>query len=181
VLAEEARWQLGLDRVLLMPTGEAPHKTIADDPGADVRGEMARLAAEAGDRLELSELELQREGPSYSYRTIEELVEADGEADVVWLMGADAALGLESWERPERVAALARLGIASRDGVERSDLDAVLARVGVSEDGAVAVQMPAIGVSSSDVRERVRAGRPIRHLVPAGVAELIEERGLYGG
>ena len=181
MLAEEARWQLGLERVLLMPTGIAPHKSIEDDPGAEVRGEMARLAAAAGEGLEVSELELRREGPSYAYATLEEMREAEPDVEPFWLMGADAALGLESWERPERVVALARLGIAARDGVIRADLDEVLARLGVEGDGAVAIDMPKIGISSSAIRERVKAGRPFAHLVPDGVAELIAERGLYGG
>jgi nicotinate-nucleotide adenylyltransferase len=178
VLAQEARAQLGLERVLLMPTGVAPHKTIADDPGAEVRGEMTRLAAGAGEGLEASDLELRREGPSYAFETLEELHSQRPETELVWLMGADAALGLESWERPERVVELARLAIAPRAGVMRSDLDDVLARLDARE---VAIEMPAIGVSSSSIRERVRDRRPIRHLVPDPVVELIEERGLYGG
>jgi nicotinate-nucleotide adenylyltransferase len=177
VLAQEARWQLGLERVLLMPTGVAPHKTIADDPGAEVRVEMARLAAAAADGVEVSDLELRREGPSYTYATLEALSEAEG-GELVWLMGADAALALESWRRPERVVELARLAIAPRADVMRADLDAVLERLGVVD--AATVEMPTVGVSSSAIRERVRAGRPIRHLVPDAVAGLIEERGLYG-
>jgi nicotinate-nucleotide adenylyltransferase len=178
VLAQEARWQLGLERVLLMPTGVAPHKEITEDPGADVRAEMARRAAAAADGLEVSEAEVRREGPSYAYETLEELRDSELDADLVWLMGADAALALESWRRPERVVELARLGIAPRAGVMRADLDAVLDRLGAK---AAAVEMPTIGVSSSAVRERVRDGRPIRHLVPDEVVEMIEERGLYGG
>jgi nicotinate-nucleotide adenylyltransferase len=179
VLAQEARAQLGLERVLLMPTGVAPHKTIADDPGAEVRAEMARRAAGATDGVEVSDIELRRDGPSYSYETLEALREGEPEAELVWLMGADAALALESWKRPERVVELARLGIAPRADVMRADLDAVLGRLGV--DGAAAVDMPTIGISSSAIRERVRDGRPIRHLVPDPVIELIEERGLYRG
>ncbi|HEX6117377.1 MAG TPA: nicotinate-nucleotide adenylyltransferase [Solirubrobacterales bacterium] len=181
VLAQEARWQLGLERVLLMPTGVAPHKTIADDPGAGVRAEMARLAAGAADGVEVSDLELRRDGPSYTYETLEALHGEEPEAELVWLMGADAALALESWRRPERVVELARLGIAPRAEVMRADLDEVLERLGAGAGEAAAVEMPAIGVSSSQVRERVREGRPIRHLVPDPVVELIEERGLYGG
>ena len=178
VLAQEARWQLGLERVLLMPTGVAPHKSIAEDPGSEVRAEMARLAAGTADGIESSDLELRREGPSYTYATLETLREEAPDAELVWLMGADAALALESWERPERVVELARLAIAPRAEVMRADLDEVLARIGAR---TVAIEMPTIGVSSSGVRARVRAGRPIRHLVPAPVVELIEGRGLYGG
>jgi nicotinate-nucleotide adenylyltransferase len=190
VLADEAASQLGLDAVLLVPTGIAPHKEIEDDPGAEVRAEMARLAAGAGEgaaaRLEVCELELRRTGPSYAYETLEALREERPHAELVWLMGADAALGLGSWKRPERIVELARLGIVAREGVMRSDLDEVLGRLGIDGErpgppGAVAVEMPTIGISSSAVRTRVREGRPIRHLVPEPVAGLIAERGLYGG
>ena len=173
--------QIGLDRVLLMPTGIPPHKEIADDPGAEVRAEMATAAAAGdGEWLEVSDLELRREGPSYAYETLEAL-QADGAGEMWWLMGADAALGLESWRRPERVVELAGLAIAAREGVMRADLEEVLARVGVRDGRVLAVEMPTIGVSSSAIRERVGAGRPIRHLVPDAVAEVIAERGLYGG
>ena len=179
MLAGEAAGQLGLDSVLLVPTGVAPHKRIEDDPGAEVRAEMARRAAAEGEGLEVSDVELRRDGPSYTYETLEGLRAERSGAELVWLMGADAALELESWRSPERVVGLARLGIAERDGVDPAALDDVLSRVGAT--GAARIEMPEIGISSSLVRERVRAGRPYAHLVPDGVAELIEREGLYGG
>jgi nicotinate-nucleotide adenylyltransferase len=172
VLAGEAAGQLGLERVLLVPTGVAPHKEIEEDPGAEVRAEMARMAAAGGERLEVADLELRREGPSYTFETLARLREERPQAELVWLMGADAALGLESWREPERIVELAR------DGVDRGALDGVLERLGA---GTARVDMPAIGISSSLVRERVRAGRPVAHLVPDGVAAFIEREGLYGG
>jgi nicotinate-nucleotide adenylyltransferase len=179
VLAGEAAGQLGLDSVVLVPTGVAPHKRIEDDPGAEVRAEMARRAAGDGDGLEVSELELTREGPSYTFETLEELRAERPDAELVLLMGADAALGLESWRRPERIVEAARLGIAERSGIDPAALDDVLARVGAAD--AARIAMPEIGISSSLIRERVRAGRRFAHLVPDGVAELIEGEGLYGG
>jgi nicotinate-nucleotide adenylyltransferase len=164
--------------VLLMPTGVAPHKTIDADPGADVRVEMARAAASVADGVEVSDLEVRRDGPSYTYETLEALRESEPEDELVWLMGADAAVALESWKRPERVVELARLAVAPRADVMRADLDAVLERLAV--DDAEAIEMPTVGVSSSEIRERVRTGRPIRHLVPDPVIDVIEERGLYG-
>ena len=165
--------------MLLVPTGVAPHKEIEEDPGAEARAEMARRAAEAGEGLEVSDLELRREGPSYSFETLAALREERPRAELVWLMGADAALELESWRRPERIVELAGLGIAERDGVDLAELEGVLSRLGA--DGATRVEMPTIGISSSLVRERARAGRPFAHLVPDGVAELIAREGFYGG
>jgi nicotinate-nucleotide adenylyltransferase len=180
VLAQEAASQLGLSMVLLVPTGRAPHKQIPDDPGGEVRVELAEAAAN-GELIEVERFEVDEAGrsgePSFTFRTLEALAgELDGE--LVWVMGADAATQLESWRSPERIVELARLAIAERRGVGRDDVDAVLARLG-GEAHADYVEMPEIGISSTMVRERVAAGRPIRYLVPDRVADVIERRGLY--
>jgi nicotinate-nucleotide adenylyltransferase len=180
-LAQAAVARLGLDELLLMPTGEAPHKQIEDDPGAGVRLEMARLAADGVSRVSISELETAREGPSYTYRTLELLSEERPDAELVLVMGADAAAGFEAWERPEMIVELARPAVAERDGVERRDVEAVMGRLGVDVGEGLFLEMPQVDVSSSMVRKRVAAGAAIGDLVPAGVAEFIEERGLYGG
>ena len=111
-LAQEALWQLDLAEVILVPTGVAPHKRIADDPGKELRMTMTRLAAADDSRFSVSALEVEREGPSYTYETLELLAEERGESDLVFVMGADAAVGLESWREPERVVGLARLAVA---------------------------------------------------------------------
>jgi nicotinate-nucleotide adenylyltransferase len=185
VLAQEAAVQLGLEEVLLVPTGVAPHKRIESDPGVELRLEMARRAAACAATLSVSELETAREGPSYTYRTLELLLEERPDADLVLVLGADAAVGLEDWRQPERIVELARLGIAERAGVDRSAVEAVIERLGASGEGsgreAAFIAMPQIGVSSSAIRARVREGLPIRFLVPQPVSELIAERGLYAG
>ncbi|HEV2790788.1 MAG TPA: nicotinate-nicotinamide nucleotide adenylyltransferase, partial [Solirubrobacterales bacterium] len=106
-LAQEAAWQLRLDEVVLVPTGDAPHKRIVDDPGRERRMEMTRLAAADDARFSVSSLEVDREGPSYTYETLEALAEERADTQLVFVMGADAAVGLESWRRPERVVELA--------------------------------------------------------------------------
>jgi nicotinate-nucleotide adenylyltransferase len=177
-LAQEALWQLGLDEVVLMPTGEAPHKRIVDDPGREQRLAMTRLAAADDARFSVSTLEVDRDGPSYTYETLELLAGERGDTDLVFVMGADAALGLESWREPRRVVELARLAIARRAGVSDPDVAAVLRSLG-AEDRATVLEMPQFGVSSSAVRERAAAGRPLRYLVPEPVARMIEEKGIY--
>jgi nicotinate-nucleotide adenylyltransferase len=178
VLAQESAAQLGLAEVLLVPTGEAPHKEIEDDPGREVRLEMVRLAAGTDERLGVSEVETRHEGPSYTYRTLELLQEERPEGELVLLMGTDAAAGLGEWRSPERIVELARLAVARRHGAGRREVEAVLERLGGIQR-ADFVEMPEIGVSSTMVRQRVAEGRPIRYLVPEAVATLIVERGLY--
>lgn len=177
-LAQEALWQLGLDEVVFVPTGEAPHKRIADEPGREARMEMTRLAAAEDPRFSVSALEVEREGPSYTYETLEELAKDRADTQLVFVMGADAAVGLESWRNPERVVELASLAVARRAGVSEADVVAVMRSLGC-EERATMLEMPQFGVSSSAVRERAKQGRPLRFLVPDAVASLIEERGLY--
>jgi nicotinate-nucleotide adenylyltransferase len=177
-LAQEALWQLGLEEVVLMPTGEAPHKRIADDPGREQRLAMTRLAAADDSRFSVSTLEVDRPGPSYTYETLELLASERGDSELVFVMGADAAVGLESWREPHRVTELARLAVARRAGVSDADVAAVMRSLG-ADGRATMLEMPQFGVSSSAVRERAAGGRPLRYLVPESVARFIEEKGIY--
>jgi len=177
-LAQEAFWQLGLDEVVLVPTGEAPHKEIADDPGREARMEMTRLAAAGDERFSVSPLEVDREGPSYAYETLEALAEERADRKLVFVMGADAAVGLGSWREPQRVVARASLAVARREDVSDDEVVAVARGLGC-EERMTMLDMPRFGVSSSAVRERARQGRPLRYLVPTPVAEHIEEKGIY--
>ena len=177
-LAQEALWQLGLDEVILVPTGTAPHKRIVDDPGREQRLAMTRLAAAEDPRLSVSTLEVEREGPSYTYETLQLLAGERGDTELVFVMGADAAVGLESWREPQRVTELARLAVARRAGVSDAEVAAVLRSLG-AEGRATMLEMTQFGVSSSAVRERAAAGRPLRYLVPEPVARFVEEKGIY--
>jgi nicotinate-nucleotide adenylyltransferase len=177
-LAQEALWQLRLAEVILVPTGNAPHKRIAEDPGRGARMEMTRLATADDDRFSVSSLEVDREGPSYTYETLEALAEERADRKLVFVMGADAAVGLESWREPERVVELASLAVARREGVADAEVATVMRSLGC-EDGATMLEMPQLGVSSSAVRERAKQGRPLRYLVPQPVADYIEAEGIY--
>ncbi len=178
VLAQEAASQLGLERVLLVPAGRAPHKRIDPEPGAGLRLEMARLAAADNELLEVSPIEVEREGPSYTFHTLELLRERRPDDELTFLMGADVAAHLDEWREPTRVVELARLGVAGRPGTVLDEAEATIERLGASAR-ADWIRMPAIGVSSTRIRRRVAQRRPIRYLVPDCVAALIAERGLY--
>jgi nicotinate-nucleotide adenylyltransferase len=164
--------------VLLMVTNRAPHKEIEDDPGAEVRLEMARVAAEDEEGVEASDLEVGRDEVSYSYRTLELLAERDPGREMFLLLGADMAAGLASWKEPSRVVDLARLGVVPRPGVGLEAVRSALERLGAA-DRAEIIGMPLCGASSTTVRQRAREGKPLRYLVPDRVIELIGERGLY--
>ncbi|MFN2612108.1 MAG: nicotinate (nicotinamide) nucleotide adenylyltransferase [Solirubrobacterales bacterium] len=178
LLAREAMRRMGLEKVMLVPTGKAAHKEIEDEPGAEVRLRMSVLAAEGEAGVEVSPIEVEREGPSYTYETLEQLYGADPGRELVLLMGADVAAGLPQWERPERVIELARLGIAMREGSEPAEVAVVLESLGAA-GRAEMIDMPRCEVSSTMVRERAAAGQPLQGLVSPPVAELIEREGLY--
>jgi nicotinate-nucleotide adenylyltransferase len=176
VMAQEARDQLGLDRVVFMPVAVPPHKEADGDPGADVRLALTRLAADGEDGVEVSTAEIDRGGPSFTVDTLTELHERDPEQELTFIVGGDMAHSLPAWREPERVLELARLAVAEREGIAREDIAARLAPL---HDGTRVAffDMPRIDVSSSAVRRRVAEGRPVRHLVPDAVAEAIADHG----
>jgi len=178
VLAQEAAWQVGLAEVLLVPVAEPPHRRLDPEPGAEVRLDLVRAAAADDPLLTASQIEVERGGPSFTFRTLELLRERRPDDELVFLMGADAAAALSDWRSPERVVELARLAVAARPGVALAEAEAALDRVGAGER-VEWIRMPEIGISSSAIRQRIAAGRPIRHLVPQRVAALIDERGVY--
>jgi nicotinate-nucleotide adenylyltransferase len=164
--------------VLLVPAHQAPHRAIEPEPGPELRLEMTELAVADNESFTASDVETSREGPSFTYRTLE-LLTNDRPGDEFWfVMGADVAAGLEGWREPRRVLELARVAIAARPGTELDEAEAALERLG-GTDRADLVRMPEIAVSSTRIRRRIAQGRPIRYLVPDSVRELIEKRGLY--
>jgi nicotinate-nucleotide adenylyltransferase len=176
VCAQEAHAQLGLDTVVWMPVGQAPHRELPDDPGREARAEMCGRAIAGDERFELSRIEVEREGPSYTADTLRELGARSPDAEIVLILGGDQAAALARWHRPEAVAELAALGVAERADGDRARVEAALRPYGARVEF---FDMPRIGVSSTMLRARVAAGGPIRYLVPDAVAGFIAERNLY--
>ena len=180
ICAESAYEQLELDRLLLVPTGIPPHKP------ARSRGSRASTCAtrSAGRRqpvtsaCEVSALEVEREGPSYTVDTLRMLHDQTPDNELYFIVGGDAAASLPRWRDPEGILSLSTLAIARRSGTSGKRLRMVLGSLRGGERSTM-LRMPQIGISSTQVRARVRAGRSIRYLVPEGVATLITELGLY--
>ncbi len=176
--AQEAYVQLDLDQVMLIPARIPPHKPLEDEPGTERRLELCRLAVNGDQRFQVSDMELVRDGPSYTLDTLLELHANGPDNDLFLILGGDIAAGLPEWHQPQRVLSLATLAVAKRRGTSRGAVEEALARL----DGAGRARffrMPRIGISSTLVRERVRAHQPIRYLVPDGVADYIASEGLY--
>jgi len=181
ICAQEAYLQLGLDRVTFVPAGIPPHKPVEDEPGAEHRLELCRLAIQGDEeRFDVSGLEVARDGPSYTVDTLEELHSSAPDHELFLIVGGDIAAGLPNWHEPERVLSLATLAVAKRRGTSRAAVDEALGTLRGGERTRF-FRMPRIGISSTMLRERVRSGEPIRYYVPDGVISYIERHRLYGG
>jgi nicotinate-nucleotide adenylyltransferase len=179
LLASEARAQLGLERVLLMPARVPPHKVALEEARAEQRLAMCRLAAGGHeDWLSVSELELEREGASYSVDTLRELHAANPDDELTFIVGGDVAWSLPSWREPEAILELAGLAVAERAGARREEIREQLAVLDPGERVSY-IDVPRIDISSAALRRRVREGAPISFLVPDSVASYIETEGLY--
>jgi nicotinate-nucleotide adenylyltransferase len=178
VCAQEARTQLELDRVVLVPVGEAPHRVLEEDPGPEARLALTELAVEGDPHLTVSRIELDRPGPSYTADTLAALRDAAPHAELTLVLGGDQAAALPAWHEPERVLELAEVAAVERVAWARDAIMRSLAGLAGAERLRF-VDMPLIEISSSDLRRRAAAGLPLRYLVPDRVADLIAERGLY--
>lgn len=179
IAAQEAYWQLGLDVLVWVPVGDAPHRVIDDDPGAEARFELVELAVGADERFRASRVELDRAGPSYTVDTLRELHEREPDAEFFLIIGGDQALALPKWHQPEAILELATIGVFERGNNTRNAIGVTLARMKGAERLRF-LEMPRIDISATEVRRRARAGRPIRYLVPDKVANFIGARSLYG-
>lgn len=176
-IAEEAREQMELDRVLFVPNQVSPFKTDREvTPGA-TRLEMVRRAVADNPAFEASGVEIERPGPSYAVETLRALRSEHPDAELFFVTGSDTIRDLPGWRAPEELLELARFVAATRPGAENEDVLAVLpepwrARI-------TFIEMPGLDISGTDLRRRVRAGRSIRYLVTDAVAAIIREHELY--
>ncbi len=179
VMAQEAADQLQLDHVVLMPVHTPPHKEVRADPGPRARAQLCRLAAGEDPRLRVSTREIDRAGPSYTVETLAALAAEQPGDELAFIVGGDMALSLPTWREPERILTLATLAVAAREGTGRQDIRARLADLPDAAQRVTFFTMPRLDLSSTDVRHRAKAGRPIRYLVPDAVATYIDAHGLY--
>lgn len=173
IVAQEVWEALGLERLLFVPAAIPPHKAGIEVTPGEIRLRMLRAATADDPRFEVSELELQRPGLSYTVDTLRELRRLHAGAELFFIMGADQLAAFASWRAPEEVARLARLVVIGRRGLEAQDVTP-----GIAVEYR-ALPVTRVDVSAREIRERVRQGRSIRYMVPDAVRRIIEEEGLY--
>ena len=182
-VAESARDALGLERVLFIPNRQPPHKPDQAITPAAARLAMVRAAIADNPAFQVSTIELDRDGPSYTSDTLEALRserhEAGRSGELALILSVEALAGLAMWHEPERVLSLSQLVVAPRDGFPDVDPEAIERLVPGSTARVVILDGPRMRLSASDIRARAAAGRSIRYLVPDAVAAYIGDHALY--
>ena len=171
VVASEVCAALALDKVFLVPANQQPFKDTTGHASPTQRLEMCRAATAGDDRLDVSDVDLVRGGVTYTVDTLADLGKVYPGAELFFIAGADAIARLSEWRDPERLMKLARFVGVSRPGYTNAILSAP----------HLVVDAPKMGVSSTEVRRRVRTGAPVRYLVPGAVATYIDQHRLYLG
>ncbi len=193
-LAEEAREQLGLERVLFLPAPQPWRKAGRAITPIDHRLAMVQLAVADNPFFAVSTIELELPGPTYTATTLTVLLRLMTRGALVpdlpaaqrthgpglhFILGADALLDLPNWHEPQRIISLARLAVTTRASTGMPDLAALEALVPSVSAAVEHVTMPVLEISSSDIRERARQGLSLRYLVPPAVIDYINGYGLY--
>ncbi len=179
VAAQEAHYQLALERVLFAPVGDPPHKLEEPLTAVDHRVRMVELAIEGQAHFALSRVDIDRPGPHYSTDMLALLHQAWGPGtDIFFVAGSDSLADILAWYRPERIIQQARLAVVTRPGVE-VDVGALERELPGLRERLCWVEMPLLAISSTDLRARVRQGRPISFLLPPAVEAYILEQELY--
>ncbi|NLI13416.1 MAG: nicotinate-nucleotide adenylyltransferase [Peptococcaceae bacterium] len=180
VAAEGARHSLSLERVIFIPAGSPPHK-----PGYFIseprdRYTMTCLAVASNSFFEASTLEVDRPGPSYTIDTIHALKQLYPEHQIYFITGADALLEILTWKAFEELLTICRFVAATRPGYRLSELQSKLNQLpGNLKQNILCMEVPALAISSTDIRQRVREGRPIKYLLPESVEEYVLKKHLY--
>ena len=183
-VAATVREKLSLDEVIFVPAGQPWQKADRDVSPVEDRLEMVRLAIEGWPGYRLSSIEAHRSRDTYSLETLTEIRRHRhlGEGDEVYfVLGWDSLAQFPGWYAPERIIRLCKLAAVPRPGYPRPDVSAMEKAVPGVSQRVVLLDEPHVDISASQIRGLVAAGRPIADLVPAAVAEYIEEHGLYRG
>jgi nicotinate-nucleotide adenylyltransferase len=176
VAAEEARWQFDLDKVVFVPTGQPWQKPVGVSPAED-RYQMTLIATASNPKFTVSRVEIDHQGPTYTIDTLRRLRrQHPGDTRLYFITGADAVLQILTWKQPDQVLAQAEFIAATRPGF---DLDRLVSQVPGAAGRVHRMEIPALAISSTDIRARAARGAPIQYLVPDGVARYIHKHALY--
>lgn len=178
ILAELARDQLHLERVLWVVAADPPHKQGNVHTSVEHRLEMVRLSVEGNSGFTISRVDVERPGPHYSIDMLAVLQQEDREAQLHFIIGSDSLRDLPTWHEPAKLTGLVRLVVMPRPGVSIGMKALERAVPGISS-GIIWLDSPQVDISAHDIRRRVREGRSIRYLVVGAVQDYIMQQALY--
>lgn len=181
VLGEVAYEQFGLDKVRFMPAGNPPHKRNRDGRASDAqRVAMVRDAIAGNDRFELSMAEMNVDGLSYTYLTLERFLEQNPDEDLYFIIGADSLFDFEKWKNPDIICKLCKLIVATRNQTSDAALDCQIAYLEQKYGGTfLKLNTTDLDISSKMLRNWVKDGKSIRYYVPESVRNYIQENNMY--
>ena len=180
LLAETCREACELDRVLFLPCGQSPHKPHGAIATGQQRAEMLELAVAGDPRFGVCRMELERSGPSFSVETLRQLRAEHPDSELFFLMGADSLADLPQWREPQAILELATIVVVNRGHRPPPDWPSLESRIGpIVRDRVRSITMPAIDLSATEIRERIRAKLSVRFRVPRAVEEYIRQNDLY--
>ncbi len=178
IIAAQIQASLNLDRIVFVPAGVPPHKDPALITPASDRLAMLRLAIPGNPAFTVDTLELDREGRSFTADTLATFREREPDAERWFIIGGDSLADFHTWRSPDTIVSLARLAVARRPGWD-IDIGSANRRVPATTGRIDVVDTPLIDIASNEIRARVRAGRPVRYLIPDSVRDYIADHGLY--
>ena len=182
ILAEQCREQARLDQVLFIPAARPPHKQGLALASFDQRVEMLALAISGQPHFRVDDLEKNRPGPSFTVDTLATLHDRHPDAELLLIIGSDTLHDLPSWHKPRHILELAGLLIVVRPGWPVADVAELRKTLLLTGDFPLrhqVCQVPLIDISSSDLRQRMSAGRSVRYLMPRAVEAYVREKNLY--
>lgn len=180
IIAENSRKTFNLDKVIFMPAGIPPHKRDKDISSNLHRYNMTLLAINSNRYFLISDLELKKEGISFTIDTIKYLKSIYDDTDIYFILGSDSLFQIDKWKDYEELLTLCHFVVAKRPSYNNQELENKVDKLNSLYNSSIhIVEGPVLEVSSSDIRERVRRGDSISYLVPRSVEEYIYKHGLY--
>lgn len=180
VAAEGARYEFNLDRVIFIPAARPPHKTGQEVTDPAHRQAMVEMAVASNQWFECSALEIEREGPSYTVNTIQTVCKMHPATSIFFITGADAVLEILTWKDVDKLLNVCKFIAATRPGYDLGNLKHILSSLPEKYlKNICTMEVPALAISSTDIRSRLAAGKPIKYLLPETVEEYIFDHELY--
>ncbi len=179
IAAQEVLNRMNMDKIIFIPTGNPPHKNKREVISAIDRYEMVKLAVESNDGFKVSDIEVKREGQTYSYDTLKELHNMYYETQFYFIIGFDTLKEIDTWKRVSDVCSMTKFIVVNRGNTCSEIKKEILGKENKYKCNFILVDIPDIKISSTDIRDRIKSNKSIKYLVTNEVEGYIKQKGLY--